>query len=69
MKNGRRSTWKIERASVKRSKGKRPRSNKYTQSDSHRRPAPGSQKKVWVGGHTRGDGVKVHGYFRSTPGR
>jgi len=58
-------SWKMERASVI-VKGKtRPRSNKYSGSDSDQRPEPGSRSRVWVGGYTRGNGKKVAGYFRS----
>lgn len=57
--------WKMERASVT-VKGKdRPRSNKYSGSDSSRKPATGSRSRVWVGAYTRSDGVEVSGYYRS----
>ena len=57
--------WKLERASVHLSGKTRPRSNKYTKSDSHPRPAPGERSKCWVGGYTRADGVKVRGHYRA----
>jgi hypothetical protein len=58
-------SWKMERASVN-VKGKlRSRSNRYSHADSHRKPEPGSRERVWVGGYTRGDGTKVHGYHRN----
>lgn len=57
-----RSTWKIERACVHRNG--RTESNKYTKSDSHKRPAPHTRSKVWVGSYTRADGRKVEGHFR-----
>ncbi len=58
--------WKLERAGVN-TKGKdRSRSNKYSRrSDSDQKPSPGSRERVWVGGYTRADGTKVHGYYRS----
>lgn len=62
-KSGR--AWKLERASVS-VKGSRPRSNKYSSSDSDSKPAPGSREKVWVGGYARADGSLVRGYYRST---
>lgn len=58
------SGWKLERASVSRRGHSRPRSNKYSHSDSHGMPAAGSRSKVWVGGYTRGDGTSVRGHFR-----
>jgi hypothetical protein len=62
-------SWKLERASVN-VKGKdRPRSNKYSESDSKEAPPPGTRDRVWVGGYTRSDGTKVNGYYRSLVGR
>jgi len=58
--------WKMERASVSLKEDGRPRSNKYSGSDSQREPR-GSRKKVWVGGYTRSDGSQVPGYYRSGP--
>jgi hypothetical protein len=59
-------SWKLERASVS-VKGKaRPKSNKYSKSDTTKKPAPGSRDRVWVGGYTRADGSKVAGHYRST---
>jgi hypothetical protein len=60
-------TWKNERASVTVGGKNRPRSNKYSKSDSHTRPGAGSRDRVWVGGYTRADGSKVSGYYRGTP--
>ena len=57
--------WKLERASVHRKTQARPRSNKYSASDSTKRPAPGERDRVWVGGYTRADGTKVEGYYRA----
>jgi hypothetical protein len=65
-KSGR--SWKMERASVNRSGESRARSNKYSDNDSDREPAPGTRQKVWVGGYTKSDGTHVEGYYRSTPG-
>ncbi len=61
-------SWKMERASVSVPGKSRPRSNKYSGGDSHRKPAPGSRKRIWVGGYTRADGTKVEGHYRATAG-
>jgi hypothetical protein len=61
-------SWKLERASVSTSGASRPRSNKYSASDSSRKPEPGSRERIWVGGYTRQDGTHVDGYYRSTTG-
>src|SRR5438067_1449818 len=58
-------SWKMERASVTVGNRSRPRSNKYSRSDTSRRPKPGTRERVWVGAYTRGDGQKVAGYYRS----
>lgn len=68
MASKRGKAWKMERASVSVAGSSRPRSNKYSPSDSHTKPAAGSKEKIWVGGYTRTDGSRVHGYYRSTPG-
>jgi hypothetical protein len=60
-------SWKGERASVTVKSKSRPRSNKYSKSDSKKRPAAGSRDRVWVGGYRRADGSKVSGYYRDTP--
>jgi hypothetical protein len=57
-------SWKMERASVTRSGAARPRSNKYSKSDAHPRPAAGSRSRVWVGGYVRNDGIQVEGHYR-----
>jgi hypothetical protein len=59
-------SWKMERASVSRQGRSRPRSNKYSKSDAHKRPAAGWRQRVWVGGYTRGDGTRVNGHYRAT---
>ncbi len=64
-----RKSWKGERASVTVRGKSRPRSNKYSKSDSTSKPEPGSRERVWVGGYTRSDGVKVAGHYRSLAGR
>ncbi len=61
-----RGSWKNERASVNRRGSSRPRSNKYSKSDTSRRPESGSRSRIWVGGYTRGDGTRVEGYYRAT---
>lgn len=59
-------SWKAERASVS-VKGKtKPRSNKYSKSDTTTKPAPGERDRVWVGGYTRADGSQVAGHYRGT---
>lgn len=60
-------SWKLERASVNKQGKSRPRSNKYSGGDSDKRPGPGERERVWVGGYTRADGSKVHGYYRGNP--
>ena len=60
--------WKMERASVKVAGKSRPRSNKYSDGDSGKKPAPGTREQVWVGGYTRADGTKVEGHYRATAG-
>jgi hypothetical protein len=57
--------WKMERASVDVAGKDRPRSNKYSESDSSERPEPGTRQRVWVGGYTRADGTQVKGHYRS----
>ena len=61
-------SWKLERASVNRRGAERPRSNKYSESDTGEKPAAGERERIWVGGYTRADGIKVGGYYRATPG-
>ena len=63
-----RGSWKNERASVSRGDARRPRSNKYSKSDTtrSRRPESGSRSRIWVGGYTRADGTRVEGYYRAT---
>jgi hypothetical protein len=58
-------SWKMERASMTVGKRARPRSNKYSRSDTSPRPKPGARARIWVGAYTRGDGQKVAGYYRS----
>jgi hypothetical protein len=57
--------WKMERASVDERGKERPRSNKYSRSDSDEKPAAGDRERAWVGGYTRTDGTKVQGHYRS----
>jgi hypothetical protein len=64
-----RSTWKIERASVHRSGASRAKSNKYSSGDADTRPAPHTRSKVWIGSYTRADGRKVEGHFRYITGK
>ena len=67
MANPKGRAWKMERASVTVAGRSRPRSNKYSKSDSTRKPGPGERQRVWVGGYTRSDGTRVHGHYRCTP--
>jgi hypothetical protein len=67
MPNSNSRGWKMERASVTAKDRERPRSNKYSRSDSKKRPASGSRERVWVGGYTRADGTRVNGYYRDAP--
>lgn len=62
---GKGRAWKVERASVHKG-GARARSNKYAKSDADhdRKPSAGERSRVWVGGYTRSDGVKVAGHYR-----
>jgi hypothetical protein len=55
--------WKMERASVH--KDGKAHSNKYSKSDSHPMPEPGTRERVWVGGYTKSNGMKVAGHYRS----
>lgn len=57
--------WKMERASVRRKRVRRARSNKYSGGDTDRRPKPHSAKQMWVGGYRKRDGTRVKGYYRS----
>ena len=58
-------SWKAERASVTVKGKSRPKSNKYSKSDTTTKPGPGERERVWVGGYTRADGSKVAGPYRS----
>jgi hypothetical protein len=60
-KSGR--AWKVERASVRR--GGRATSNKYRSSDADEKPTANSRSRVWVGGYTRSDGIRVSGHYRA----
>lgn len=55
--------WKNERASVSKQNKSRPRSNKYSKSDTSKRPESGSATRYWRAGYTRKDGVKVKGHY------
>jgi hypothetical protein len=58
-------SWKLERASVDQQAKERPRSNKYSGSDSGEKPESGDRDRAWVGGYTRSDGTHVRGHYRS----
>ncbi len=60
------AAWKLERASVSVKGSSRPRSNKYSDSDTSKKPEPGARERIWVGGYDRADGTHVEGYYRST---
>jgi len=55
--------WKNERASVNSGNESRPRSNKYSKSDTSTRPDAGSTSRYWRAGYTRKDGTKVKGHY------
>lgn len=60
--------WKNERASVNKKNKSRPKSNKYSKSDTSQRPASGSTGRYWRAGYTRKDGTKVKGHYVNKPG-
>ena len=65
-KNTKRSggrAWKNERASVTSKNKSRPKSNKYSKSDTSKRPEAGSTARYWRAGYTRKDGTKVKGHY------
>jgi hypothetical protein len=65
-KNNKRSggrAWKNERASVNSRNRSRPRSNKYSGSDTSKRPQAGSTTQYWRAGYTRKDGTRVKGHY------
>lgn len=68
MANAKGRAWKLERASVDEPGQSRPRSNKYSGSDSKQKP-PADRTRVWVGGYKRADGTEVKGYYRTVAGR
>ena len=55
--------WKNERASVNQKSKSRPKSNKYSKSDTTKRPEGGSTERYWRAGYTRKDGTKVKGHY------
>jgi len=67
MNHGKSRGWKMERASVNTRGKERPRSNKYSGSDTDTEPAPGARDRIWVGGYDRANGTHVAGYYRSAP--
>ena len=65
-KNNNRSggrAWKNERASVNKKNKSRPKSNKYSKSDTSKRSESGSTERYWRAGYTRKDGTKVKGHY------
>jgi hypothetical protein len=64
MSQHKKTSWKNERASVTVKGKSRPRSNKYSQSDDHPMPPPGTRQKIWVAGYTKRDGTAVVGHYR-----
>ena len=69
-KNAKRSNgraWKNERASVSRKDQSRPRSNKYSSTDSSKRSEVDSSEQYWRAGYTRKDGTKVKGHYVKKP--
>lgn len=63
-KSAKGGAWKMERASVHAKGSARPRSNRYSASDTDTKPAKGVRGRSWVGGYTREDGTKVSGHYR-----
>jgi hypothetical protein len=59
--------WKNERASVSKKNQSRPKSNKYSKSDTSTRPDSGSTARYWRAGYTRKDGTKVKGHYVNKP--
>ena len=55
--------WKNERASVSKKNKSRPKSNKYSKSDTTKRPQSGSTERYWRAGYTRKDGTIVKGHY------
>ena len=55
--------WKNERASVSKKNKSRPKSNKYSKSDTNKRPQEGTAERYWRAGYTRKDGTKVKGHY------
>ena len=64
-KNG--GSWKNERASVSEKGKSRPRSNKYSGTDSTKRPNSGRRDQYWRAGYTRKDGTRVKGHYVKMP--
>jgi hypothetical protein len=65
-KNTKRSSgrsWKNERASVTNKNKSRPKSNKYSSSDTSKPAKEGSAEQYWRAGYTRKDGTKVKGHY------
>jgi hypothetical protein len=60
--------WKNERASVSKKNTTRPKSNKYSKSDTSKRPQSGSAGRYWRAGYTRKDGTKVKGHYVNKAG-
>jgi hypothetical protein len=60
-------SWKKERASVNEKGKSKPRSNKYSGSDSTKRPKPGTRDQYWRAGYTRKDGTRVKGHYVKMP--
>ena len=59
--------WKNERASTNSKNKSRPKSNKYSKSDTTKRPKAGSAEQYWRAGYTRKDGTKVKGHYVKRP--
>ena len=69
-KNTKRSSgraWKNERASVNQKNRSRAKSNKYSSSDTGKRPKTGNSEQYWRAGYTRKDGTKVKGHYVKRP--
>lgn len=65
-KNTSSGSWKKERASVNRKQKPKPKSNKYSTSDS-RQKASTPRDHYWRAGYTRKDGTQVKGHYVKMP--
>jgi hypothetical protein len=60
-------SWKKERASVSERGKTKPRSNKYSGTDSTKHPKSAARGQYWRAGYTRKDGTRVKGHYVKMP--